>query len=251
MNGNARDLDRRWFKRFGRTDDRARIRVFCWHHAGGTAAQYRAWPRLLPPEVEPIAVQLPGRADRFAEPAIDRMTLLVDEFAEVVEPALDRPYALFGTSMGARVARAVAYELRERGLPPPQRLYVACDPAPDTDRGDWPWENRDDGLIGYLREMGGTPPEVLDQPELLRALLPPLRADLTVISTDDFRPDQPLDLPIVGFAGVADPVGTPELMARWSTETTAGFELHRLPCGHFLAADAEAQVIRTIVRELL
>jgi medium-chain acyl-[acyl-carrier-protein] hydrolase len=196
-------------------------------------------------------VQLPGRADRFAEPPIDRMMLLVDEFAEVAGPALDRPYALFGTSMGARVARAVAYELRERGLPAPERLFVACDPAPGTDRGDWPWENRADGLVGYLREMGGTPDEVLDQPELLRALLPALRADLTAISTDDFRPDKPLDLPIVGFAGVEDPVGTPELMRRWDTETTARFDLHLLPCGHFLAADAEAQVIRTIVRELL
>ncbi len=153
--------------------------------------------------------------------------------------------------MGARVALALAPALGERALPLPTRLYVACDPAPVTDDGTWPWQGRPDGLEGYLREMGGTPPEVLDHPELLRAVLPALRADLSVLSTNDFRPGTPLELPIVAFAGVDDPIGTPELMDRWRTETSAGFELHRLPGGHFLNAGAETRVIRTILRDLL
>ncbi len=251
MNRYAQDIDRRWFKRFGRSDDTARVRLLCFHHAGGSAAMYRHWPELMPAAVEPVGVQLPGRADRFTEPAHDRMTALVDDLIDVIKPLLERPFACYGISMGARVAWALTHALGERAMPLPIRLYVAGDPAPSTDDGVWPWEGRSDGLGGYLREMGGTPAEVLDQPEILRALLPTLKNDLAVLSTHDFHPATPLDLPIHAFAGVEDPIGDPERMARWRAETTAAFELHLLPGGHFLTADAERQVIETIARDLV
>ena len=250
MNGHAQDIDRRWFKRFGRTDDTARVRLLCFHHAGGSAAMYRRWRQRMPSAIEPVAVQLPGRADRFTEPAHDRMTALVDDLLEVGKPLLDRPFACFGISMGSRVAWAFAHALRRYAMPQPVRLYLACDPAPSTDDGTWLWQNRSDGLEGYLREMGGTPPEVLDQPELLRALLPTLRGDLTVLDTHDFHPTTPLDVPIHAFAAAEDRTIGPERMQPWRTETTAGFALHRLPGGHFLTDEAEDQVIRTIVEDL-
>jgi medium-chain acyl-[acyl-carrier-protein] hydrolase len=251
VNGQTQDIDRRWFKRFGCGDDIARVRLLCFHHAGGSAAMYRAWVREMPSSIEPVAVQLPGRADRFTEPAHDRMASLVDELIEVIKPVLDRPFACFGISMGARVAWTLTHTLRARAMPLPIRLYVACDSAPVTDDGTWPWEGRTDGLPGYLREMGGTPAEVLDDPELLAILLPAVQADLTVLSTHGFRPAVPLDLPIRAFAGVDDPVATPERVRHWRAETTASFELHRLPSGHFLDTRAEQQVIRTIVQDLI
>lgn len=251
MNLHPQDIDRRWLKRFGRTGDGARIRLLCFHHAGGSAAMYREWCRLMPRSVELVAVQLPGRADRFIEPAHDSMTGLVHDLVDVLKPLLDRPFAFYGISMGARVAWALAHTLREQAMPLPTRLYLACDPAPATDDGTWPWEGRADGLVGYLREMGGTPPDVLEQPELLRAILPTLRADLAVLSTNDFRPVAPLDVPICAFAGVDDPVGTPELVASWRAETTAGFRLYHLASGHFLNTAAEHQVVQTIVQDLI
>ncbi|MGH3217120.1 MAG: thioesterase II family protein [Streptosporangiaceae bacterium] len=249
----VRDIDRRWFKRFGRRDDAAQVRLLCFHHAGGSAALYRQWHCLMPPSIEPVAVQLPGRADRFTEPAYDRMTPLIDNLLEVIKPLLDGPFACYGISMGARVAWTLTHALRDRAMPLPARLYLACDPGPVTDDGTFAWEGRPDGLEGYVREMGGTPAEVLDQPELLRALLPTLRADLGVLRSNDFHPAIPLDLPIRAFAGVGDPIATPERIDRWRAETTASFELYRLPGGHFLHADgdAERRVVWTIVQDLI
>lgn len=244
------DVDRRWLKRFGQRAEPADVRLFCFHYAGGSAGMFRLWPRLLPPSVEPIAVQLPGRADRFNEPPFQRMRPLVDELIDVLDPFLDQPFACYGVSMGARVAWALAHELRDRGLPMPSHLFVACDAAPITDNGQWKWEGRADGLEGYVREMGGTPPEVLAEPMLLAALLPTLGADLTVLSTHGFRPSTPLDVPIHAFAGADDAESPPERMSGWRVETSARFDLDVLPSGHFLDEAAEVRVCEAVGRDL-
>lgn len=244
------DCDRRWFKRFGRPDAPADIRLLCFHHAGGSAAIYRQWWRLLPSAIEPIAVQLPGRADRFNEPAFDRMEPLVDELVEMLKPLLDRPFACYGVSMGSRVAWALTHALRARSMPMPIQLFLACDVAPSHDDGTKPWEGRSDGLEGYLREMGGTPPEVLAEPELMSALLPMVGADLTVLSTHRFHPETPLDVRIRAFAGSDDPTAPPDRLTAWRAETTGRFDLDILHSGHFLNAEAERQVIQTIGQDL-
>jgi len=246
MGGQVSDFDRRWLKHYGRRSSAAEIWLLCFHHAGGSAAIFRKWPELISPAVEPIAVQLPGRADRFNEPAFEHMAPLVDALADVVTPLLDRPFACYGVSMGARVAWSLALALRRRAMPMPVGLFLACEPAPLHDDGTRPWENRPDGLEGYLRDLGGTPPEVLAEPELVRALLPTLSADLTALTTATVRPVTPLDVPIRAFAGTEDFVAPPDWMAGWRAETSARFELDLIPGGHFFDPAGERRVIRTI-----
>jgi len=236
----------RWLRR-PRGAASAPVRLFCFHHAGGAAWLYRDWPRRLPAGIEAIAVQLPGRGERFREPPMQRMAPLVDRLAGVVAPLLDRPFAFFGLSMGARIAWALAHGLRDRGLPTPLALYLAsaAAPAEPDRRTDWKQD-----LVGYLRSMGGTPPEVFTEPELLAAVLPTLRADLTLVDTLRFRPRTPLDVPILAFAGRDDPEGSPQRMRGWGAETTGRFELTVRPGGHFFDAAEESRLIRTVAGDL-
>lgn len=238
-------VDHRWLKRFGPPAPDGTV-LLCFHHAGGSAAMYRRWSPLLPPRIEPIAVQLPGRADRFTEPPYEHMAPLVDALVEVIAPLLDRPFACYGASMGARVSWALAHALRGRGLPSPGMLFVAASRAPCLDDGSWLWEDREDGLRGYVHEMGGTPAEVLAEPELLAGLLPTLAADLTVLSTHGFRPTAPLAVPIHAFAGTDDAEADPRRMDGWRNETSAAFGLDPVPGGHFFDPTGERQVIDTI-----
>jgi medium-chain acyl-[acyl-carrier-protein] hydrolase len=251
LSAQACDFDRRWLKRYGPGRSAAQVRLLCFHHAGGSAATFRGWPDLFTPAVEPVAVQLPGRADRFAEAPFEHMAPLVAELAEVVTPLLDRPFACYGVSMGARVAWSFALELRRRALPMPARLFLACEPAPVHDDGSRWWENLPGGLEGFLRDLGGTPPEVLAEPELLRALLPTLRADLTALSTATVRPVKPLDLPIRAFAGTEDPLGRPDRMDGWRAETSERFDLDLIPGGHFFDPAGERRVAAAIGSDLV
>ncbi|WP_431875966.1 thioesterase II family protein [Micromonospora marina] len=239
----------RWLKGLGRRED-AGINLLCFHYAGGSVSMFRNWTHLLPPSIEPVAVQLPGRADRFMETPHTSMTTLVDELIEVLEPMLDRPFACFGASMGARVSRALAHALRDRRLPLPRKLYVSSSTAPVLEEVVRGWNESDEELVAYMRELGGTPPEVFDDDDLLSALLPILRADLTVLATHAYRPSPPLNVPVHAFAGRDDVEASPNLMAPWSEETVAGFHLDVLDTGHFLNEVGLQRVIDVISRDL-
>lgn len=243
------DEQRRWFKRFGRRDA-ARIRLLCFHCAGGNAMMFRDWHRLLPASVEPVAVQLPGRLDGIREAPYDSMDPLVHKLAEVMKPFLDQPFACYGWSMGARVAWRLAHLLRDRGMPMPRSLYVASNVAPSVATSGQEWNQPDGRLIEYLRELGGTPPELLGDEELRDHLLSVLRADLTVLGTDTFRALSPLDVPMHAFAGDEDEESPPEQMSSWREETRAPFGMDIVPGGHFFSPAGQRQVIEMVGADL-
>ncbi|WNV84696.1 thioesterase domain-containing protein [Umezawaea sp. Da 62-37] len=241
--------ERRWLKGLGRRGG-GRTRLLCFHYAGGSAAMFRQWWHLLPDSVEPVAVQLPGRADRFGEPPHTTMAALVEDLVDVLGPVLDHPYACFGASMGARVSWVLSHALRDRHLPMPRKLYVSSSSGPVLEEAVRGWDGTDDELVAYVRELGGTPPEVLDDSGLLTALLPVLRADLTVLASHEYRPSTPLDVPVHVFAGRHDLESTPERMAAWRAETSAAFDLDLIDTGHFLDDDAVRRVTDVIGRDL-
>jgi surfactin synthase thioesterase subunit len=77
----------RWLVR-PRPNPRAALRLVCFPYAGGSATVFRTWPDALPPEVELLAVALPGRDARAREPRFDRLTPLVASLADAIGPEL-------------------------------------------------------------------------------------------------------------------------------------------------------------------
>lgn len=223
--------------------------MLCLHHAGGNAAMFRDWPRLLPPAIDPIAVQLPGRADRSDEPPFHEMTELVDSLVEAVEPLLDQPITFLGASMGARVGWSLAHGLRERAMPMPRALYVSASAAPSHDRQVRGWNGPDEGLVRYMKELGGTPSLLLEDRELRGEIVATLRADLTVLSTHTYQPKVLLDIPITAFAGAADEECSPQQMEPWGAETTGRFVMNVIDGGHFFDSHAVRQVIDVLVAD--
>lgn len=211
---------------------------------------FHDWPRLLPASIEPIAVQLPGRLDRFGEAPYYSMERLVSKLADVIEPLLDKEFACYGASMGARVAWTLSHLLRDRAMPMPQVLYVAANVAPRVAASGEEWDQPDSRLVEYMRELGGTPPEILADSSLVSRLVSILRADLTVLGTHNFRPLSPLDIPIHAFAGSEDAESPPERMAAWRDETIARFDMHVVPGGHFFSPAGQRQVMTVISRDL-
>ncbi|GAB2971375.1 alpha/beta fold hydrolase [Streptomyces pseudoechinosporeus] len=227
----------------------ARLSLVCFPHAGGSAAFYSAWARLLPPHVELVAVQYPGRQDRLAEPAAEDM----DELAGAVAEALradrtDRELVLFGHSMGASVAWEVALRLEAGPGRAPRHLFVSGRPGPRRQRPGEVHLRDDDGLAAELRRLGGTHADLLDDPEIRALLLPAVRADYRLIET--YRPDTAARVrcPLSALTGDRDEEASEVDAAVWSAATEAGFSSRVLPGGHFYLV-AQAQQVVTAVLE--
>jgi surfactin synthase thioesterase subunit len=237
-----------WFRAHGR-DASAPVRLFCLPYAGGSASLYRNWGTELAGVADVVAVQLPGRENRIGEAPLTSMSSVVDRLTRAMAPELDRPYALFGYSMGARVAHHVAHVLSAAGHPP-QRLFVAASPGPAAPPGPAAHRLSESGLVAHLRRLGGTPDEVLDNPELRRLVLPALRADLAVVETAARPAGPPLTCPVHAFAGVSDREASPERMATWAVETRVGFALDTFDAGHFFVHADPARLCGLVRAEL-
>jgi surfactin synthase thioesterase subunit len=240
----------KWLRYYGPRDT-GKLRLFCFHYAGGNAAMFRDWPKLLPAEIEPIAIQLPGRDNRHAERPYEHIEPLVADLIGVLAPLLAKPFACYGFSMGARVALALAHALRDRGLPAPGKLFVASSAAPTLRLPVRGWNESDDGLVDYLRDLGGTPPQLFNDPDLLGLFLPTVRADLKVVGTCPMPDRPPLTTPIRAFAGAADTEAAPARMLAWQAETNADFHLDTVPGAHFFSPKGMRWVLDSIANDLL
>jgi medium-chain acyl-[acyl-carrier-protein] hydrolase len=236
---------------FRRPNSAARVRLICLPYAGGGASAFRAWADELPLTVEVCAVQPPGRESRFREPAFTRLQPLVAALADVVTPLFDIPVALYGHSMGALTAFELARELRRRGGRTPSRLIVTGRVAPNAKpRSRSLHALPEPEFLAELKRLNGTPAAVLENDELMRVLLPVLRADFTAHETHEFTEEQPFDCPILAVAGNSDTVAPPADMAEWRRHTRAAFEAHVQPGDHFFLQSHASLLLRRIARTL-
>ncbi|MFJ5034428.1 thioesterase II family protein [Streptomyces sp. NPDC088560] len=239
----------RWLKLF-HPDPAADIRVVCLPHAGGSATFWFPFSQALPRGVEALAVQYPGRQERHREPPLTRIDALADAITPLLDDGSGRAVALLGHSMGALIAFETAHQLRQRGAEP-AALFVSARGAPSCPRTR-PSVHRmaEEEIAWELRKLGGTDTRLLDDPEVLRLLLPTVRADYEAVETYAYRPRPPLECPVVAMVGDADPlVGTTEAEA-WSKQTTGEFHLKVFPGGHFYLAEQQEALAAMVAEQI-
>lgn len=235
-----------------RAGPRTRLRLFCFPYAGGGAAVYRGWSAYLPPEVQLCAVHLPGRGNRFGEPAVSSAGVLVETLAADLGPYFDLPFAFFGHSMGALVGFELTRHLRDRGLPLPEHLLVSGRRAPQRPNEKRPLHALpEDEFLHELRELDGTPEEILREPELMELFSPILRADFQLCETYAFVPGEPLEVPITAFGGLEDRDVTRDDLLAWREHTRGGFRLRMFPGGHFFLHAARQSLVHAVAEELM
>ena len=230
----------------------AGVRLFCLPYAGGGTLIYRNWPDLFPAAVEVCPIRLPGRENRIGIAPFRRISDLTDALISDLVPFLDRPYAVFGHSMGALLGFEMVRALRRRAVPLPRRLLVSGCWAPQLPFPHDPLHNLPrNEFIARLREYGGTPEAVLDHAELMDLFVPVLRADFELVETYAYMPEKPLECPISAFGGEWDEKVSQEALANWAEQTESDFKLTLFPGDHFFLHDREAVLVKEIIRVLI
>lgn len=238
---------RTWLRRFHTTPDPATrpVQLVCLPHAGGAAGYFVPLSAELCEVADVLAVQYPGRQDRWHEPAVDDLHELARQVVAALEPALDdRPVVLFGHSMGALVAYEAARLLN------PARLYVSGCPAPSRGVESEQEITDDQGILDDLRALDGTDAELLSDPALLELILLALRADYRAVRTYSWRAGPEPSCPLTVLTGDRDPRTPADAVMEWKRHGTKDIRFHAYEGGHFYLTEHTRQVAELIAADL-
>jgi surfactin synthase thioesterase subunit len=238
-----------WIRRFHQSPE-AGIRLFCLPHAGGSASYFFPMSRSLAPAVEVLPVQYPGRQDRRFERCVEDLHELADLVFEAIRGLTDRSVAFFGHSMGAALAFEVSLRMEAKLGVSPRHLIVSGRRAPSTSRVEQVHLRDDNGIVAELRDLSGTTDDMLGDTDILRMILPAIRADYRAIETYRGRPDDAVRAPITVLTGDTDPRVSLAEAHQWRAHTTGTSEVLVFPGGHFYLNDCRNDVNGIVARIL-
>lgn len=226
------------------------MRLFCFPYAGGGASIFSGWQQILSDKIEVCPVQLPGRGWRIKETPYTDMDQLVRVAGQALASYLDKPFALFGHSMGALVAFELARHIRREYSLQPVHLFASGRCSPQIVSESFALEELERNLPEMLRHNNGTPEELLENPELMELVLPILRADVALCKSYIYTPAPPFSFSITAFGGLDDHAVPRNCLEGWREHTTERFILRMFPGDHFFLNGPRLPLLEAIAREL-
>lgn len=228
------------------------LKLLCLPYAGSSSAIFRDWVPALAPAISVVPIELPGRGARRSQPCFTTVEQAVNSLVKEVSPHFNGPYALFGHSMGALIAYELCRSIAKLGISPlPTRLFVSGCPAPHTrittrEKSALP----DNEFIEELRQLKGTPSEILDDPQLMKILMPMLRSDFHLVETYKHASGPLVDCPVTVLAGSADVDMTHEAIDGWREVCARQLNTHVLPGDHFFLHSSKDLLLSKIRSDL-
>ena len=233
------------------------VRLVCFPYAGGGPGVYRSWPALLPKEIEILCAHLPGREACIADVPQTDFESVSGELVRAVCELPVTPTLFFGHSLGGLLAYEVAFRLARAASPhAPVRLILSGCAPPQVKKGkdEGPgWLLSEEQFIEKLRELNGTPEEVLTSREFLDLFLPMLRADfrLAYNARQALRSGLSVDTHVLG--GAEDAEAAQDDLEQWREYLAKDPKVTIFRGGHmFLNEDPQAvcNVVAKHLREL-
>ena len=235
--------------------DDAKISLFLFPFAGGTAQSYRFLYQSGDVKGCNIyALEMPGRGVRMSEP----FTMNVDEIREscisAIKPHLTDKMIFLGHSMGA----ILAYELLRdvEAIYPEHRssllISAANSPRSLKIKNDI-FKMTGEEFKEYVIQMGGMPEQIMANDALVEFFLPRIYSDFGLLQQYKPRSDAPLHAPISVIAPTDDDNLEKAYVLDWENYTTSSFSIHWCTGGHFyLYQNAEVlkNELNRIIQEL-
>ncbi|WDE09214.1 thioesterase [Thalassomonas viridans] len=223
----------------------ADIKLICFPYAGGSSASYLPWLSQLPTNVELIMVQLPGRGSRVFEDAFDEMEPLVKQLLKFLPAVLNKPYILFGHSLGSRIAFELALKLKEMAHHLPAHFIASGSRGPHTALKNKIHNLPDNEFINELKKMGGTPDTLLDNNALMELLLPAIRGDFAIAEKYSYSGKETLNCPVSVLGGKDDKGITEADLKSWGNFFASPANVHMVNGNHFfIDSNKDAVLLR-------
>lgn len=226
-----------------------KITLFCLPFAGGGASAYTQWVNKMQSEIIVCPIQLPGREERIMEKPYVNMKLLLADLVKEMESVIQNRYALWGHSMGGKIAYELERQLEGDGYQA-QYLFVSGSRIPSIPEPNPIYHLSDEAFKRELERFDGTPKEILENQELLDFFLPMLRADFIMDETYYNDIVTKLHSPIMAFGGDKDREADEEAIQQWKCYTEGSFEYAIFEGAHFYLREHEDEVIQKVLEHL-
>jgi external thioesterase TEII len=219
-----------------------KTQLFLLHFAGGNIYSFR---QLIPflNEFDVIPIELPGRGKRANEDLLyDFDAAVTDLLQQIITRRSPARFLLFGHSLGAYLTLPLALRLAEKS-DPPAIIFVSGNAGPGSN-SDRHWHTLNDkDFIAKVTTLGGMPPELFKETELLDYYLPIIKADFHVAekSPDKYKV---INIPIYAMMGNKEEnAGN---IHNWRRFTTAPFQFSLFEGGHFFINSHSQKIAETI-----
>lgn len=228
------------------------LRLFWFHHAGGSGASFRSMQALMPADWQIVWVEYAGHGENAGVPAACEMAQLQADLWHSLAHLLDRPYALFGHSMGALAAFGFARNAQATGARMPCWLGASGRFAPHVASalGYYLHKLSDAALAESIAALGASALELLAGEDERRAWLDLMRADLQVCETWQPALLPRLDCALTAFIGRDDPMIKVAQMQSWQVLCNGDFELQSFDGGHFYLVARKRELAAQIVEKV-
>lgn len=210
-----------------------KIKLVCLPYAGGSASAFAPLKKHLTDEIDFQTIEYPGRGCRHQETFYRSIADAAADIAGKIS-LFGGSYAILGHSLGGLIGYETCRLLQTGGAKMPEHLFVSGKQAPHIMiKEKQVHEMPDEDFKREVMELGGTPEEVFQHPELSGYYLPILRADFRISELYRHRESAQLKgLPLTVLGGDRDVI-TPLQLAEWKRHTTGDFRVMMFSGGHF------------------
>lgn len=214
------------------SQDKGRVRLFCFPYAGGGASVFRSWQGFLGDKVEVLPAHYKGHEDRITDKPISSMKELVDDIYEELKYLADRPFFMFGHSVGSRVSYELSLRFEKEDNKYFKGLMVSAGLAPDRPEISPIYDLPDKEFYIGLNKYNKTPEEIYSDKALWNIFEPILRADFKLADTYYNPHETRLSVPILGLRGTKDLEVSSEDILEWGRYTKKGFQSENIEGAH-------------------
>ncbi len=226
------------------------MKLFCFPYAGGSSAIFSRWNPFIDSRIEIKPIELAGRGKRINEAYYNSFNEVIDDVLSIIINEIDDnvDYAFFGHSMGAKISYELTQKILRKGLPGPKHIFFSGRGAPYVlDEDEKQYHNLpDDEFKKEIINLGGTPKEFFEHPELLEVFLPLLKSDFKLAERDEIDKEIiPLPCDITLFLGKEEEI-TPLQVTGWKNYTSGNCSINYYNGGHFFINEKVEEIVGEI-----
>jgi surfactin synthase thioesterase subunit len=175
------------------------------------------------------------------------MDTLITDMLKVIPAHLDKPYILFGHSLGSLVAFELMNQIKQLGYALPKHFIASGSKGPHKNSTKKPiYHLPHDEFIHELEKLNGTPKAILENKELLEFFVPLLKADFEIAHTYSYLDKAKFNCPITVLGGENDTIAPPSSLRSWGDFFTVPAKISILFGDHFFINSHKEMVIKKI-----